>query len=173
MTTDMVYQTETKTDSITLFLDYDGVLHPDEVYGSRKGVVLRCDGHNLFEHAQLLADLIDPYPQVRIVLSTSWVCVFGFDEAKARLPKQLQTKVKGATWHNRMEDRHLWMQFTRHSQIDRYVKRHLLSKWIAIDNDDTGWPEEKRHHLVHTDDRRGLGDAAAQNDLIVKIEENL
>jgi hypothetical protein len=48
-----------------------------------------------------------------------------------------------------------------------------LTNWIALDNDDRGWPEEKKHHLIHTDDWGGLGDAAAQNELIVKIEENL
>lgn len=47
-----------------LFLDYDGVLHTDEAYHTKKGVVLRCDGHNLFEHAQLLTDLLEPYPHV-------------------------------------------------------------------------------------------------------------
>ena len=156
-----------------IFLDYDGVLHPDEAYHSRRGVILRCDGHNLFEHAQLLTDLLNPYPDVKIVLSTSWVWVFGFDEARARLPKQLQAKVKGATWHSQMEDRHMWMHYSRHSQIDSYVKRHFPTNWIALDNDDTDWPEGKRHHLVHTDDWSGIGDAAAQNELIAKIEEKL
>ena len=119
-----------------LFLDYDGVLHPDAAYHTKKGVVLRCDGHSLFEHAQLLTDLLDPYPQVQIVLSTSWVWVLGFSDAKARLPERLRAKVKGATWHSRMEERHLWMHYTRYDQIDTYVKRHLLTDWIAIDDHD-------------------------------------
>ena len=156
-----------------LFLDYDGVLHPDEAYHTKKGVVLRCDGHNLFEHAQLLADLVDPYPHVQIVLSTSWVWALGYTEARARLPEQLQARVKGATWHSQMEDRFMWRHYTRHSQIDSYVKRHLLTNWIAIDNDDIGWPESERHRLVHTNDWGGIGDTAVQNELLLKIQEKL
>ena len=156
-----------------LFLDYDGVLHPDEAYHTKKGIALGCDEHNLFEHAQLLTDLLDPYPHVQIVLSTSWVWVLGYAEARARLPKQLQEKVKGATWHSQMEDRHLWMYYPRHNQIDKYVKRHCLTDWIAIDNDDTDWPETERQHLVHTNDWGGIGDTAAQNELIAKIQEKL
>ena len=154
-----------------LFLDYDGVLHPDEVYQTRKGVGLLCDGHNLFEHAQLLSDMLEPHPHVEIVLSTSWVFVFGFDEARSRLPKPLQAKVKGATWHSHIEDRHLWRYYTRHQQIDTYVKRHQLVNWVAIDNDDDGWPQDKRHHLVLTNSWGGLGDVAAQIELLEKIKE--
>ncbi|MDP1870810.1 MAG: HAD domain-containing protein [Gallionella sp.] len=69
-----------------LFLDFDGVLHPNEAFMTKTGVVLRCDGHNLFEHAELLADLLEPYPTVKIMLSTSWVWTLNFKKAKARLP---------------------------------------------------------------------------------------
>jgi len=154
-----------------LFLDYDGVLHPDQAYMTKSGVVLRCDGHNLFEHAELLADLLCPYPHVKIVLSTSWVPQLGFGAAKGWLPERLQAKVKGATFHSQFEEKILWQSYPRHGQIDTYVVRHHLTDWIAIDDDDEGWPDDKRHHLIHTNEWGGIGDRAAQDDLIAKIKE--
>ncbi len=124
-----------------LFLDFDGVLHPDEVYLQRGKPVLRCDGYSLFEHADRQA---------------------------------LQERVIGATWHSKGAfGGHYtwgaWSQTTRYEQIMTYVLRHRLANWIAIDNDDHGWPDDKRHHLVHTDDWGGLGDVSAQADLIGKL----
>ena len=65
----------------TLFLDFDGVLHPDEVYRVGGRIVLRVDGFSLFEWSSILDELLAPYPGTQIVLSTSWVRILGFDEA--------------------------------------------------------------------------------------------
>lgn len=154
-----------------LFLDYDGVLHPDEVYMVRgKGVVLRCDGHNLFEYADLLTDALTPHADVRIVLSTSWVHALSFNEAKKRLPENLQVRIEGATYHS-AGNKYEWNALTRYQQIMRYVLRHNVQNWLALDNDAEGWPDNKRHHLVHTDDWGGLGGTiGALDDLQTKLK---
>ena len=153
-----------------LFLDFDGVLHPNEVYLTRGSQIeLRAEGHSLFEHADLLAQLLEPHSQVKIVLSSSWV--FGlksFDEAKERLPKALQDRVIGATWHSSM-DHYRWLWMTRYEQIMTYVEHRSRLDWIAVDDDDEGWPEDMRHHLVHTDEWLGLSDPSAQADLTLKL----
>lgn len=46
-----------------LYLDFDGVLHPSAVYRSPGGAIFLeqyyvDDGHRLFEHADLLAELL-------------------------------------------------------------------------------------------------------------------
>ncbi len=71
-----------------LFLDYDGVLHPNEVYLERGRPVLRGEGE-LFMWLPPLIDLLRSYPYVQIVLSTSWSRVFGFERAKRALPVPL------------------------------------------------------------------------------------
>ena len=154
-----------------LFLDYDGVLHPDEVYLLRgKGVVLQCDGRSLFEWAELLADILEPHQDVRIVLSTSWCHALSFKEAKERLPERLQARVKGSTWHSH-RNKYEWNTLTRFQQIIGYVNRHNVQSWIAIDNDDHGWPDLKRDCLVHTDDFGGLGGTrGAVDELKLKLE---
>ncbi len=147
-----------------LFLDYDGPMHPDEVYRTKNsGIVLFADGHNLFEHAPLLAELLEPHQDVKIVLSTSWVRVIGFDRAKERLPAALQERIVGATYHKSMKE---WFdQLSRYKQILGHVGRHKLNDWIALDNDPIGWPADQMDRLVLCDDWGGLGDLAPQEKL--------
>lgn len=58
----------------------------------------------MFEHAPLLVALLAPYPDMRIVLSTSWVRVLGsMRKVARRLPPVLRARVVGATVHGDME----------------------------------------------------------------------
>lgn len=155
----------------TLFLDFDGVLHPDAVYREAGKIVLKADGHALFEWAQVLEDVLVPYPELQIVLSTSWVRVLGFDETLRWLPEALKRRVVGATWHRHGPKG--WVFLTRYEQILRNVARHQHSRWLAIDDNAAGWVgehREHREHLVLTDSLLGLGAAAAQQELRVKLE---
>lgn len=152
-----------------LFLDFDGVLHPDAVYLVRGRPELRAEG-KLFMWAGVLAEVLIGHPSVRIVLSTSWARELGFSRARNFLPAALRSRVIGATWHSAMatddELRPLgretwWDQATRYQQIRRYVDRARLRNWIAIDDNPEGWAESDHAHLVHTDPGRGLGDPVA------------
>lgn len=154
-----------------VFLDYDGVLHPDHVYLIKGRPVLRMDGFNLFEFSDILIQALKPYPTVRVVLSTSWVHTFCFTKAKAWLPDELQARVIGACYHSSMNAIE-WSQRTRYQQIMRYVSRAKLGRtdWIAIDNDPVGWADKHRANLVLTDDGGGLSYTSAQFDLAEKLE---
>lgn len=150
-----------------LFLDYDGVLHADDVYCNKSGIALKSGG-TLFEHATILAAAIEPHPNLKIVLSTSWVRELGFNRAKKYLPPSLQSRVTGAIYHSSfdLEDGLIpWGVLARYEQIARHVMKHRITDWIAVDNDNEGWPETLAHHLVHTDDDLGLSDLAAQQRL--------
>lgn len=140
-----------------LFVDYDAVLHGGEVYLAGKTPFLRADGV-LFEHAPLLVKALDGREDVQLVLSTSWVPHLGFDRAKSFLPLALQRKVIGATYHRHAGlHRREWLMLTRYYQISTYVNRHGLRDWLAIDDDDAGWPADLRDHLVHCHDgEKGL-----------------
>lgn len=152
----------------TLFLDYDGVLHPDAVYREGGRIVLRADGFRLFDWSAILDDLLAPYPTLQILLSTSWVRVLGFDAARAHLPEGLQRRVVGATWHETAPRR--WDNLTRYDQIRYAVERHRHTRWVAVDDNDAGWAEEHRANLALTDPLLGLGTSAAQQDLRDKLE---
>lgn len=155
-----------------LFLDFDGVLHSSEVYLIRRQLVLRGgEGMSLFQHAPLLIEALAERPEIRIVLSTSWVARLGFDRAKSYLPAALQARVIGATWH-----RHAgllkndWFLLSRYVQIESYVRRHRLKHWLAIDDDAEGWPAMERHHLDHcTDESTGISNEAALTRLVSAV----
>ncbi|WP_018990856.1 HAD domain-containing protein [Aromatoleum toluclasticum] len=152
----------------TLFLDFDGVLHPDAVYRVRGEIVLYAEGVALFEWAPLLDEYLIPYSELQIVLSTSWVRVLGFDVARGWLPEGLQRRVVGATWHR--QGPRDWVFLTRYEQIILNVRRHQHSRWLAIDDMGDGWADEHREHLVLTDSTRGLGPVEVQEELREKLE---
>ena len=142
-----------------LFLDFDGVLHPDAVYLTRRGVELRAEGE-LFMWAPILEKLLAECPQIQVVLSTSWARNLGFREAKKRLPESVQARVIGATWHSGeakgWPDQIHWDVLSRYGQIARYCARAGLKHWLALDDDDRDWPEDQRHHLLFCDPQTGL-----------------
>lgn len=152
----------------TLFLDFDGVLHPDAAHRIAGRIVLKVDGHALFEWAPVLEGALVPYPELQIVLSTSWVRVLGFDEALSWLPEALQRRVVGATWHR--HGPRDWTFLSRYEQILLNVRRHQHSRWLAIDDSGDGWSDEHREHLVLTDSLLGLGAPAALQELREKLE---
>lgn len=61
------------TGELILYLDYDGVLHHENcLWHPKIGAYLSApDGYVLFQHAELLEQLLAPHPQVQIVLSTA------------------------------------------------------------------------------------------------------
>ena len=144
-----------------LFLDFDGVLHPDAVYRLRGRPVLREQGE-LFMWSGLLLDVLASRPDVRIVLSTSWAREFGFSRARRYLPPALHSRVIGATWHSAMlhdddyRPGNWWEQATRYEQIKRWASRAAVQEWIAIDDQPEGWPDAERGRLVATDSNFGL-----------------
>lgn len=145
-----------------LFLDFDGVLHPDAVYRRLDGrIELRAHGA-LFMWAPLLGAVVEESNDLQIVLSSSWVRQLGFRKARAALPAVIADKVVGATWHSAMatslEDI-AWDRQTRYEQISAYLRGlPAAHSWLALDDDAVGWPDCKRRHLLQTKPDIGLAD---------------
>jgi len=139
-----------------LYLDFDGVLHPEMVIRTRRhGPVLSgYPGHALFENLEPLACALDAYPNLSIVLSTTWVQVYRYSHTRA-LVGRLAPRVVGATFHTDM-DRVLFGQMSRGCQIEADAGRRQPSSWLALDDDDEDWPGALRDNLVHTDKRWGI-----------------
>jgi len=149
-----------------LYLDYDGVLHDDAVYWSPKqGIFINTPGRTLFEWMPILEELLFPYPDVKIVLSTSWVRVKSFRFAKEHLSPSLQARVVGATYHHREMRRHEFEYLPRGVQVWEDVVRRKPTAWFALDNDEFGWPEWCRGNLVKTEDHLGLSDESVQEEI--------
>ena len=162
-----------------LFLDFDGVLHPNEVYLSKSSLVeLRGEG-SLLMHVPVLERLLAPYPQVRIILSTSWVRTVGFDNTIRHMQKliprsSLFKHIAGATWHAKMvkDGNDPFDDWSRFQQIHFHVRFNDVKNWIAIDDLFDGgerWPEAHRERLILTESKTGLGSADTQEELRTKL----
>lgn len=157
-------------DLVVVYLDYDGVLHDDAVYWSRKeGIHIRAPGATLFEWSYILEQLLAPHPDIRIVLSTSWVRVKSFDFAKKQLPPSLQERVIGATFHRRQMSKFAFDQMSRGAQIYADVQRRRPTAWLALDNDADKWPASCIENLIKTEDRHGLNDPTVQLAVRVRL----
>lgn len=158
------------SDRITLFLDLDGVLHPDSVYRGKHGLELRAPGY-LMMHAHILARILGRHPHVDIVLSTSWVRELGYDRTLAKLPETIRERVIGATWHRKMKTESGYDPFShmsRFEQIHSHVRRNAVQRWLALDDLHSGtesWPEGFLDHLILCQQDQGLGDSGVQERL--------
>lgn len=127
----------------TIYLDFDGCLHDSSVWipADREPY---CDtpDRTLFEWAPILVDVLAPYPDVRIILSTSWLKL-GFETARDKLPSGLRERVISATSAN-PEAAYASQQLTlRGEQVRVDAARRGLERWewIAIDDDRNGWAD--------------------------------
>jgi hypothetical protein len=155
-----------------IFLDYDGVLHPDSVFMTPMGPSLRGHG-DLFMWMPILDAVLAQHTDIKIVLSTSWVRNLGFARSKKRLSADLQERVIGSTWHSSMAkvwtDQIWWDGSTRYNQIQRYAARATISKWLALDDDAEGWGVEHAARLIRTDPATGLSGAGVIAEIHEKI----
>lgn len=147
------------------YLDYDGVLHQESVLLRRGRIFVAMPGHCLFEWEGILCELLKPYPDVKIVLSTPWVRWSSFSYAKRCLNPALQARVVGATFHRRWMVAEEFAELSRGMQILGDVLRRKPSDWFAIDDDGFDWPAWCRNKLVLTQQQIGLNDLSVQRDI--------
>jgi hypothetical protein len=154
-----------------LYLDFDGVLHDEQVFfHRRRGIILSTPGRTLFEWMPILEQLLIPHPGVAIVLSTSWVRLRSFDFAKKRLSPELQQRVIGATFHRREMRRDEFLLLSRGEQIANDVFRRGPKSWFAIDDDHVGWPFWSRNNLIKTNGSVGISAPDIQNAIRIMLE---
>lgn len=155
-----------------LYLDFDGVLHPELVLRSRKRGIHLAPGlehHSLFENVHILVEELRPYPQVLIILSTSWVRVLGFTGAAGYLPMRLKERVVGATFHSAMR-KDWFITLPRAQQVMRDVSTREPAAWVAIDDDVADWPEQASANFVASDPVQGLAAEWVRKDLQQKLQ---
>lgn len=155
---------------LVLYLDFDGVLHHENaIWHPRRGVYLSAPpGYSLFQHVGLLDEILAPYPEVQIVLSTSWVRAYGCAKAAKRLPLSLQSRVIGATFHSQMIDQY-FVDAPRGMQVWSDVLRRQPRDWLAIDDDYLHWPKWCLDKYVQTDEYEGISAPKVEAELRMKL----
>jgi hypothetical protein len=153
-----------------LYLDFDGVLHHENVvWGHKRGPQLKAPlQYSLFQHVPLLEDLLGPYPEVRIVLSTSWARVYGCDKASTRLPGTLRARVIGATFHSKMFEQG-FIAAPRGMQVWSDVLRRKPKDWLALDDDWLHWPKWCLDKYVRTHEHEGISEPTVRAEIELKL----
>lgn len=153
------------TNAPLLFLDYDGVLHPSEVYVDREGAAYLKEPGELFMWAPILVDLLAPYPEVRIVLSTSWARHYGGGVAAARLPEPLRLRVVGSTEHQ-------W-PMERGREVANFIAVNGIQEhhWLALDDNPWGWESSPRGALILCHPSVGLSRDETQEQVAERLQQ--
>lgn len=136
-----------------LFLDYDGVLHPDPCY----------EAGRLFENAPRLAAVLDHYPEVGVVLSTSWRNVKTQAELLTPLPERMRARVIGCTPN--FSDCRIsgpLVPYRRHAECAEWLRQHDMASapWWALD-DRSDWFAPYSEHLLECDSTIGFTEQMA------------
>lgn len=163
-----------RTKELVLFVDFDGVLHNENVrWDPGRGLYLAAPArYSLFQHAELLREVLAPHPEVAIVLSTHWVRLYGFSQTAKHLPHALRERIIGATFSPEMPHlKDALAAMPRGLQVLSDVQRRQPRDWLAIDDDVIGWPEAHLHQLIQSDPYEGISAPAVLQELKRKLAE--
>jgi hypothetical protein len=154
-----------------LYLDFDGVLHTHDVFVNRQGQMSIASGHQYFEHADMLGELIQPYPDLRIILSTTWSWVFGLDGARAHLPPSLRHRCEDLTFNSALSktmSKNDFADLPRGRQVAFDVTSRRPEAFLALDDDRTGWGE-LLPYLVPTEKVKGISSPHVRRTIEAKL----
>ena len=138
-------------DFVIVFLDFDGVLHPDPC----------VDATRLFENAPRLAYVLNDYPRTMLVLSTAWRQGSTFEQLLVLLPEGLRHRVIGVTPNfSDFSSAAALIPYRRQAECMRWMLQNRLQDqpWLALDDRSSGFTPycEK---LIECDPERGFDQA--------------
>lgn len=164
---------------LALYVDFDGVLqHEAVMWHHRRGIFMsptEAPGRSLFEWAHILESILQEFPNVALVLSSTWCLRPGYGKALKRLPEGLRARFVGGTFHRLVHGIDPWVlqsfrSTPRWQQILSDVARRKPDHWLALDDDVEGWPEGWRANLIACDGSTGLSSPLVQAELTRKLQ---
>ena len=147
-----------------LFLDFDGVTHPDP-----------CEKDQLFQSLPLIEAVLRRYPGVLVILSTTWRSMHPLDELKDHFSNDVAERVLGGTPLINLYDL-AWYPVpisarSRQREIEAWLhqNRTLNHPWVALD-DRPWWFESECQNLLVTSALTGFteSDADRLEDMILR-----
>lgn len=144
-----------ETGRIVMFLDLDGVAHA--VGDSRIDDLGSLVGENMFRWVHILDDILREYPEVDVVVHSSWRVYWPtLESLSALLPPSLARRVTAITDPDIMG---------RHNSIQRYLEQHPRVVSHVIVDDERGAFPPGLPQLVLCDSKAGLSDPATARRL--------
>ncbi|MBC3862425.1 hypothetical protein H8K32_09975 [Undibacterium jejuense] len=110
-----------------LFLDFDGVLHPEPCYEEAQ----------LFSCLPRLENVLRDFPEVQIVISSTWRDKRSLIELKAFFSEDIADRIIGTTpaWREIPEIMDT-IGYQRHAEIEGWLRKSCRPwiNWLAIDD---------------------------------------
>ncbi len=134
-----------------LFLDFDGVLHPQY-----DGVPTPVG--EVFCHLSLFESIMRDFPHVEIIISSTWRYQFSIEELRSKFSPDIAGRIVGMTPQTEHDERE-YVQARREVEILEWlaISGRSDAAWIALD--DAAWLFDKhRDRLVHCTWYVGLND---------------
>ncbi|WP_431273272.1 HAD domain-containing protein [Variovorax ureilyticus] len=124
-----------------LFLDFDGVLHPE-------GDASHPDGSTDFCFLPRLEVLLREFPHVRIVISSSWREKLAYKTLLKPFSEDIRARILGATPHSGFGLPHPFAH--REGEIIAWLQLHdaVSEQWVALDDAEWQFDDYKDHLVV-------------------------
>jgi hypothetical protein len=143
-----------------LFLDLDGVLHPNIVY----------DRTRLLVHRPALETVLRARPTVDVVISSTWRLTRTLAELRALFSEDVAPRIIGVTpqW-TAIQDEASWGTYVRQAEIEAWLRMNgrPWETWVAID-DQAALFRPFCKNLVLTSAATGLDDTTC-DELLNKL----
>jgi hypothetical protein len=147
---------------ITIFLDFDGVLHPQGGTTDR-----------LFEKAGLLKNCLQKIDRIEVVISSSWAEYYSLEHMRDFFEEQpdLHRLIVGCTHQKGSPKVDFGAMPLRESQCRNWLiaNQREPHRWLAIEDDPLNF--KAREHVVFTDPRHGLREDDAER--VLNLTESL
>lgn len=116
---------------VLLFLDFDGVLHPFPI---------PSNATQLFANLSRLESVLRDFPEVQVVISSSWREGRSLSELRALFSNDIAMRVIGVTPQLPITGLSS-LTAIRHKEIEQFLKEHeVVGEWLALDDDPSLFP---------------------------------
>jgi len=139
---------------MVLFLDFDGVLHPEPCYREEE----------LFCRRPLLESVLREFPTVEIVISSTWRETRDLATLKSLFSPDISKRIMGVTpsWRDLSELIDVIGPYPRHVEVEGWLRQRQRAweQWVALD-DRAYWFRPFLSNLVRCDGRVGIDETTA------------
>ncbi len=173
-----------------LYLGISGVLHPSaSTYELVQGRSPWGDGCQSYEAVPWLSNILAPWPDVRIVVTSTqpWkyglpavlehmgalaerVIGFTYEDLTTKVLRQVRTR-SGTTRTVGYSNEDYWRMNKSHIVV-AHVDWLKPDAWVAVDDESILWPRELADHVCIVDGCQGLKDRAQQDRLLTYLQMN-
>lgn len=144
-----------------IFVDYDGVFHPvSDLHWFSMGLpVDTCiERGRLFRWTAILHEILDPHPDVRIVVHSSWRLLHPEERVKLLLGPLAERVIHVIS-----------QEYDRSDGIAAYIEEHGVEDYVILD-DRPDWFAYGTPRLVVCDSETGISDDSVREQLLRWLE---